>query len=156
MMRGHPVPVGVGDLVVHPGERAPGYPVHQGPGLPAQPRATGLRSGASGAALARSRPAGAAARSGALFLCSRPPARSSPKQGAWQGGQASPGIWAEPCQVRDGDGPPGWRLRVLAEGKQRPVDVEEEQRASRAIGHGRTIRSSAAISGRLLSDSGCG
>jgi hypothetical protein len=37
MMRGHPVPVGVGDLVVYPGEWTPGCPVHQGSGLPAEP-----------------------------------------------------------------------------------------------------------------------
>jgi hypothetical protein len=37
MVRGDPVPVGVGDLVVDPGEGASGRPGHQGPGLPAEP-----------------------------------------------------------------------------------------------------------------------
>ena len=32
----HPIPIGVGDLVVDPGERASGRPVHQDPGLPAE------------------------------------------------------------------------------------------------------------------------
>jgi hypothetical protein len=34
---------------------------------------------------------------------------------------------------------PGSGLRIPAEGKQRPVDIEEEQRAARMLGHGRTI-----------------
>jgi hypothetical protein len=37
MVRGDPVPIGVGDLVVDPGERASGRPGHQSPGLPAEP-----------------------------------------------------------------------------------------------------------------------
>jgi len=36
VMHGHPVPVGVSDLVVYPGKRAPGCPVHEGSGLPAE------------------------------------------------------------------------------------------------------------------------
>jgi hypothetical protein len=36
MVCGHPVPVGVGDLVVDLGERASIGPVHQGSGLPAE------------------------------------------------------------------------------------------------------------------------
>jgi hypothetical protein len=37
MTLGHPVQVSTGNLVIYPGERAPGCPPHQGPGLPAQP-----------------------------------------------------------------------------------------------------------------------
>jgi hypothetical protein len=36
-MRGDPVPVGIGDFVVDPGERASRRPVDQGPGFPAEP-----------------------------------------------------------------------------------------------------------------------
>jgi len=36
MPRRYPVPVGVGDFIVHPRERTPGGPLHQGSGLPAQ------------------------------------------------------------------------------------------------------------------------
>lgn len=42
MMRGHPVPVGVSDLVVYPGKRTPACPVHEGFGLPAQSGPLGL------------------------------------------------------------------------------------------------------------------
>lgn len=35
-MRGCPVPVGVGDLVVNPGKRPDGCPVHEGSGFPAE------------------------------------------------------------------------------------------------------------------------
>ena len=81
MMRGHPFPVGVSDLVIHPGERAPGCPVHQGFWSSSTARANGLRSRALVPAQARSPLADAATRSGTLSRCSRPPARSWPTPG---------------------------------------------------------------------------
>jgi hypothetical protein len=36
VMHGHPIPVGVSDLVVYPGKRTPGCPVHEGSGLPGE------------------------------------------------------------------------------------------------------------------------
>jgi hypothetical protein len=37
MVCGHPIPIGIGDLVVDPGEWTLVCPRHQGPGLPAEP-----------------------------------------------------------------------------------------------------------------------
>jgi hypothetical protein len=139
MVPGHPCSVSSGDLVIYPGERASGRPVHQGSGLPAEPeppvfalvRLRRLRPGHH----RQVRQPDPGRYLGVRILL---PGRG-PHQGARQRGQATPGIRTEPCQVRDGDRPPRPGLRVSAEGKQRPVDVEEEQGATRMIGHGRTI-----------------
>jgi hypothetical protein len=139
MVLGYPVPVGVGDLVVYPGERSPGCPVHQGSGLPAQPEPAvfalvRLHRLWPGHYLQVRQPDPGRYLNVRVFLPGR-----RPYQGARQSSQAEPGTCAEPCQVRNSGVSPGSWLRIPAEGKQRPVDIEEKERAARRLGHGRTI-----------------
>ena len=139
MMRGHPVPVSVCDLIVYPGKRTSRCPGHESPGLPAEPEPLVFAlMGSSRLGPGHYRQVRQSEPWRYLSIRIIQPGRS-PHQGARQPGQARPSVQAKPRQVRNIDGLPRPGLQAPAEGQKRPVDVEEEQRAPPTIGHGRTI-----------------
>lgn len=124
-MRRYPLPIGVCDLVVYPGERASRSPVGDGPGFPAQSEPLVL-------ALVRCGWLGPGhdwqirqAEAGSYFGVRIVQPGRRPDQGARQPGQARPSVQAKATQVRTIDTPPRPGLRASAEGQQRAVDVEE-------------------------------
>jgi hypothetical protein len=119
-----PVPVGVCNLVVDPGERSARRPGNDSPGLPAQSKPEVFALGCPVRLRARSPPPGAAVRAEALARYSRRPATSSPtprctatqpggarrRGGAAPGGNPRPARWSRPASSR----------RRAAAARQRP------------------------------------
>lgn len=123
VVRGYPVSIGVGDLVVDPGKRASCRPIQQGAGFPVQPEPSvfGLRFVAEvgpGNHRKRRQPDPWRYLGVRLFF-----PRGGPDQLARQRRQLEAHLRAQPCQAPVSAETLQFGPRICAERKQRPVDV---------------------------------